>query len=149
VKLDLADPFLPRLRLSSPRFAAPVMEVAMREVRVRALGLPPAAAEMPLLYLESLLLQNPGRPFAWYRPPLPGQEHPGLMLSSEVLQLLLLVSKRVGARGWHPPQHLPPPGITPGTSTSSRRGPGALSGFAPNHAFARGSSWALELAVFG
>lgn len=99
VKLDLGDPFLPRLQLTSPRFAAPVMEVAMREAPGHALGLPAAAAEMPLLYLESLLLQNPGRPFAWHRPPLPGQDHPGLMLSSEVLQLLLLVSKRVGARG--------------------------------------------------
>jgi len=99
VKLDLGDPFRPRILLVSPRFTAPVIEVALRGVTGRTLGLPGAAAEVELLYLESLLLQNPGRPFAWHRPPLPGQQHPGLMLSSEILQLLLLLTKRIGARG--------------------------------------------------
>jgi hypothetical protein len=50
-----------------------------------------------VLFLESLLLQNPGKTFDWHRPPLPGQEFPGLSLSGEVIQLLLLMAKRVGA----------------------------------------------------
>jgi len=99
LKLELGDPFLPRILLVSPRFAAPVVEAALRQVRGRSLGLRRAAAEMELLHLESLTLQNPGRDFAWHRPPLPGQQFPGLMLSSEILQLLLLLTKRVGARG--------------------------------------------------
>lgn len=99
LKLDLGDPFLPRLQLATPRYTEPVAEVVLRKMRGRALGLRRAAAEMEVLYLESLLLQHPGRAFTWLRPPLPGQQYPGLMLSSEILQLLLLLAKRVGARG--------------------------------------------------
>src|SRR5262249_50959183 len=46
-----------------------------------------------------LVLQNPGKTFDWYRPPLPGQQFPGLSLSAEVLQLFLLMARRVGAEG--------------------------------------------------
>ena len=97
--LDLSDPFLPRLQLTTPRFTEPVAEAVLRRVPGRAVGLRRAAAEMEVLFLESLLLQNPGRSFTWLRPPLPGQQYPGLRLSSEILQLLILLTKRVGAQG--------------------------------------------------
>ncbi len=98
VRLDLSDAYRPRIRLESPRFEGrPFLDVELRETSGAAMGLPSAWAELRVLHLESLLLQHPGRSFEWSRPPLPGQEFPGLSLSTEVLQLLLLLTKRVGA----------------------------------------------------
>ena len=99
VNLDLGDPFAPTIRVRSDLFAAPVVEVSLRQASGHQLGLGRAVADVPLLFLESLLLQNPGRQFDWHRPPLPGQQFPGLSLSGEVIQLLLLMAKRVGAEG--------------------------------------------------
>jgi len=99
VQLELADPFVPQVLVRSERFAPPLVEISLRQVTGRQLELGRALAGVPLLYLESLVLQNPGRTFDWRRPPLPGQQFPGLHLSSEILQLLLLMAKRVGAEG--------------------------------------------------
>ncbi len=99
VNLDLADPFAPTIVVRSDLFAAPLLEASLRQVSGRQLGLGRPVADVPLLYLEWLLLQNQGKRFDWQRPPLPGQEFPGLSLSAEVIQLLLLMAKRVGAEG--------------------------------------------------
>jgi hypothetical protein len=99
VNLDLGDPFAPAVVVRSDLFAAPVMEASLRQVNGHQLGLAKAVADVPLLFLESLLLQNPGQQFSWHRPPLPGQQFPGLSLSREVIQLLLLMVRRVGAQG--------------------------------------------------
>ncbi len=99
LSLDLADPFAPTIAVRSDLFVPPLLRASLRQVSGRQLGLRGAVAEVPLLFLESLLLQNPGKRFDWYRPPLPGQEFPGLSLSAEIIQLLLLMAKRVGAEG--------------------------------------------------
>jgi hypothetical protein len=97
VNLDLKDPFAPSVVVRSDLFEPPVVEASLRQLSGRQLGLGRRAADSPVLFLESLLLQNPGKTFDWHRPPLPGQEFPGLSLSGEVIQLLLLMAKRVGA----------------------------------------------------
>ena len=99
VNLDLGDPFAPTIVVRSHLFAAPVVEASLRQVSGHQLGLGRAVNDVPLLFLESLLLQNPGKQFDWHRPPLPGQQFPGLSLSGEVIQLLLLMARRVGAEG--------------------------------------------------
>jgi len=99
VELDLGDPFAPRVLVGSDRFAAPVLEASLRQVSGHQLGLGRPVSDVPILYLESLLLQHPGRSFDWRRPPLPGQQFPGLNLSGEIIQLFLLMAKRVGAEG--------------------------------------------------
>ena len=99
VNLDLADPFVPTIVVRSDSFAEPVVEASLRQVSGQQLGLGRAVTDVPLLFLESLLLQNPGKQFDWRRPPLPGQQFPGLSLSGEVIQLLLLMARRVGAEG--------------------------------------------------
>ena len=99
VSLDLGDPFAPRVVVRSELFTEPVVEAQLRQVSGHQLGLGQTVSDVPLLFLESLLLQNPGRQFDWHRPPLPGQQFPGLSLSGEVIQLLLLMAKRVGAEG--------------------------------------------------
>jgi hypothetical protein len=100
VRLDLADPYRPRIRLESGLFAGrPCLDVELRETTGAAVGLRSGHGKLRLLYLESLLLQHPGKAFDWSRPPLPEQEFPGLSLSGEILQILLLLAKRVGAEG--------------------------------------------------
>ena len=99
VSLELQDPFAPRVMVRSDLFDPPVMEASLRQVTGHQLGLGRRMAGVPLLFLESLLLQNPGKSFDWHRPPLPGQQFPGLSLSTEVIQLLLLMARRVGAEG--------------------------------------------------
>ena len=99
VGLELDDPFAPAVVVRSDLFEAPVIKAQLRQVSGHQLGLERAASDVPLLFLESLLLQHPGRQFDWHRPPLPGQQFPGLSLSGEVIQLLLLLAKRVGAVG--------------------------------------------------
>jgi hypothetical protein len=97
VNLDLKDPFAPSVVVRSDLFDPPVVEASLRQLSGKQLGLGRRVADSPVLFLESLLLQNPGKTFDWHRPPLPGQEFPGLSLSGEVIQLLLLMAKRVGA----------------------------------------------------
>jgi len=97
--LELADPYAPTVVVRSDLFDAPVVEASLRQVSGHQLGLGRALSDVSLLYLESLLLQHPGRTFDWHRPPLPGQKFPGLSLSGEVIQLLLLMARRVGAEG--------------------------------------------------
>src|SRR5277367_5092523 len=97
VQLDLEDVFRPRIRLESRRYGRPCLDVELRETSAGAVGLLSRHSKVQVLYLESLLLQHPGKKFDWKRPPLPEQEFPGLSLSSEILQILLLLAKRVGA----------------------------------------------------
>jgi hypothetical protein len=99
IRLDLRDPFVPRVLVETREARRLVIDLSMRQITGQTIGLEPPAAQAPLLFLESLLLQHPERSFDWHRPPLPGQERPGLSLSSEILQLLLLLAKRVGAEG--------------------------------------------------
>jgi hypothetical protein len=97
LQLDLADPFRPRIRLESRPYGRPCLEVELRETSAGAVGLLSGNSKLRVLYLESLLLQDPSESFDWKRPPLPEQEFPGLSLSGEILQILLLLARRVSA----------------------------------------------------
>lgn len=97
VRLQLEDPFQPRIVIWSQRFHAPVADIVLRKGEGAEVGLDRKLADAPVLFLESFTLQHPGRPFDWSRPPMPGQERPGLALSAEILELLLLMARRVGA----------------------------------------------------
>lgn len=97
VRLTLDDPYHPKIVLWSQKFHAPVLDVQLSRTRGSELGLFKAMADMPVLFVDGITLQHPGREFDWRRPPLPGQTHPGLSLSREVLELLLLMAQRIGA----------------------------------------------------
>ncbi|MFP2925144.1 deacetylase [Pyxidicoccus sp. 3LG] len=97
LRVRFDDPYRPRLVLWSRCFYAPVADVCLRKTVGAEVGLTEALAQAPVLYVDSLLLQNPGRSFDWNRPPLPGQSHPGLALSGQILELLLLMARRIGA----------------------------------------------------
>ncbi|AEI66639.1 hypothetical protein [Corallococcus macrosporus] len=90
------DPYRPRIIVMSRRFYAPVADLELRRTTGDEVGLGDALATTPLLYVDSLLLQHPGRSFDWHRPPLPGQNHPGLKLAGHILDVLLLMARRLG-----------------------------------------------------
>lgn len=55
--------------------------------------------DFEMLRIEWLLLQNPRARFAAERPPLPGQQHPGLGMLEETVAVLILVCDRLGLDG--------------------------------------------------
>ncbi|RKH43513.1 deacetylase [Corallococcus sp. AB049A] len=99
LRLSCQDPFQPRITLLSRRYHSPVVDLSLRQAPGAEVGFTRSTAEAPLLYVDSLLLQHPGRPFDWNRPPLPGQLHPGLSLSRDLMELLHLMARRIGAEG--------------------------------------------------
>ena len=52
-----------------------------------------------LLQIEWLLLQNPKDQFSSERPQLPGQKHPGLNLGDRLMELLIIMTRRLGLSG--------------------------------------------------
>lgn len=99
VRLNFEEEFRPRITLWSQRYQASAVDIALRKVSGADASVPPPLEARPLLFLDSLVLQHPGRVFDWKRPPMPGQVHPGLALSGEILELILLMARRVGAEG--------------------------------------------------
>ncbi len=74
-----------------------LVEVVLKR---RKVALPNTKAEpLEMLSLEWLLLQDPTSSFSLEKPKLPGQTHPGLGLSREVLGLLVQVCRRIGLHG--------------------------------------------------
>ncbi|MBF0476912.1 MAG: universal stress protein [Deltaproteobacteria bacterium] len=49
-----------------------------------------------MLMLEWVCLQNPRESFTPQRPPLPGQDYPGLGIGHEIYMVLILMAKRIG-----------------------------------------------------
>ncbi len=97
VRLGLEDAFRPRIVLWSQRFQAPAADIILHKASGAEAGLAPPLDSRPVLYLDSFVLQHPGRSFDWNRPPMPGQLYPGLALSEAFLEMLLLMARRVGA----------------------------------------------------
>ncbi len=52
-----------------------------------------------VLFVDWMLLQNPRSSFAPDRPPLPGQEHPGLGLLQDAVALYVLICERLDLDG--------------------------------------------------
>lgn len=99
VRLHLEDPYRPNVQLWSVTYGAPVVDVTLSQTNGKAAGLPEKFHAAPLLSVESVTLQHPGKTFEWSRPPLPEQLHPGLSLSSDVLDMHVLLAKRIQALG--------------------------------------------------
>lgn len=58
-----------------------------------------AVPEMEVLVIEWLLLQNPRAVFPAHRPPLPGQQHPGLGILTEVFGWLVVMCESLSLDG--------------------------------------------------
>ena len=96
VELEVSDRSRQVLRVSGARHGTRhlLVELVMRRAQIELEG-----EERPMLFVEWLLLQDPTRGFSLARPPLPGQEHPGLGISRHFVFLLLKVCERLGLDG--------------------------------------------------
>ncbi len=93
VELRPSAGFGPTVRVLTGRAADPPLV----EVRLDRDG-----ATLPgfeLLRIEWLLLQHPGAPFRPGRPPLPGQEHPGLGILADVVAWLVTLCRKLELDG--------------------------------------------------
>jgi acetoin utilization deacetylase AcuC-like enzyme len=72
--------------------SALLMELRVSNNRTLAPG-------MDLMWLEWLLMQNPRARFSAARPPLPGQEHPGLGILADVFAWLIIACREAGLDG--------------------------------------------------
>lgn len=73
-----------------------VVDLKIKEGRFRikdAFALEYLSSEYNFLILEWLTLQNPLKDFTPERPPLPGQNHPGLSLGEKVLDVFLYLAR--------------------------------------------------------
>ncbi len=99
LELSLADPYRPHIVVWNRTVGVPVIDVTVSLGLGARFGLPRPFADARMLVLESLTLQHPTRTFDWERPPLPGQKAPGISMSKEIVELLLLMARRVGVVG--------------------------------------------------
>jgi hypothetical protein len=73
-----------------------IVDLKIREGRLSPktyLHLPPEFFEHDYLILEWLTLQNPRLSFSERRPPLPGQQHPGLGLRKKVVDIFVYIAR--------------------------------------------------------
>lgn len=93
VELDLDNPSGHTVRI----FADSKMNEVLTEMRVRRDRRSISGLEM--LSLEWLLLQNPRISFSDKRQALPGQRHPGLGLTADIMSLLILICDQLELDG--------------------------------------------------
>ncbi len=102
ITLDTSDPYKHRVQISH-RIGEKLLlsgELVMRRSTFKSPPLgnkkyPPA----DLLVIEWFLLQNPLKKFARRRPQLPGQDYPGLGISSIIFEVFYWTAKRLRADG--------------------------------------------------
>ena len=100
LELDLDHPLGHTVRL----WNSPLRRELLMELRVSRDSR--AIPGMEVLKIEWLLLQNPRARFTPERPPLPGQEHPGLGILKDVLAALVVVCENLGLDGiYYVPSH--------------------------------------------
>ncbi len=78
---------------------APLLELVVRRSHLTAkddISERFGAIGAPVLAVEWLQLQRPDQQFSEDRPPLPGQQHPGLGIGREIHELLRQAAKRIG-----------------------------------------------------
>lgn len=100
VEIDPADPAHQLIRVKGRKPDGPV--VVLIEVVLRRATLPDPRDEsrsFALLSVEWLLLQDPGANFNLERPPLPGQDHPGLGIAREIGELFVQICHRLNLAG--------------------------------------------------
>lgn len=93
IELNLGDPQRQIVKIfGDPDKRELLVELVVRRDRRTIPG-------FELLAIDWLLLQNPRARFTPDRPPLPGQQHPGLGLFDEMIALLIIACERVGLAG--------------------------------------------------
>jgi hypothetical protein len=104
IEIRTDDPEEHTLRIFSrtPAIHDPLLELVVRRGTLEPTGELRSRVKsqyINLLQIEWLLLQNPSQVFGDRRPPLPGQEHPGLGIGKQVLEILRNTAKRLKLDG--------------------------------------------------
>jgi len=100
VRIDTSDPYKHLLRIIHPEKDPPLISCELVVRQGNFDDFPTSVlkdqkiSSSNMLVVEWLLLQNPLKPFTRRRPQLPGQDHPGLGLSSLVFELLYWTARR-------------------------------------------------------
>jgi hypothetical protein len=106
IDVNRPDPFRHQVRVSCHGRRDPRCRVAEIILRIEPRKAIEVGADARGLCIEWILLQNPHAGFPPSRPPLPGQQHPGLGLGREVLGLLALLCERLDLDGlWSVPKY--------------------------------------------
>lgn len=101
-RTDDPDRHLFRLWSTRPRVDDPLIELSVRRDFLRPhseLADRVSQTHLPVLTVDWLLMQNPTASFSEVRPPLPGQDFPGLGVGAQVLELLRNVCRRLDLAG--------------------------------------------------
>ncbi|HPC35481.1 MAG TPA: hypothetical protein P5268_04180 [Candidatus Marinimicrobia bacterium] len=104
IDIDTSDPYIQRLYAYS---GTPLTENKICELVVKQWpllwedGLPPSfpRRNANVLYIEWLLLQNPRENFSAEKPPLPGQNYPGLGIGDRMMEILIIMTRRLNLEG--------------------------------------------------
>lgn len=105
IRIDTSDPYLHKLFIyfdNKTDCNHCICELVMKKSFFRVKQkLPGNFPSRPLnfLHIEWLLLQNPTRSFTDDKPPLPGQNYPGLGLGDMLVELLILLGRRLRFEG--------------------------------------------------
>lgn len=105
VTVDPSDPSHQMVRLEarpsgSPRAKRLVLaEVVVHKESLSLPTAPPGTKAWEMLSVEWLLLQDPLKSFSAENPPFPGQAHPGLGISKEIEEILILICLRLHLDG--------------------------------------------------
>jgi len=104
ITMDTRDPYRQMLRLYNDTAAPDHMlgEIVLHKAKFTSRHshlLPAQYYPLDMIYVEWLILQNPTVEFSEERPPLPGQDHPGLGIGKQVLELLYLAAKHQHTQG--------------------------------------------------
>ncbi len=105
ILLDTSDPYKHRLRVVSDEGEKPFPVLIDLIVRSETVCIdlpyksPQNGKKYETLAIEWLQMQDVRGQFSARRPRLPGQEHPGLGIGSEALELLVIAARRVGLQG--------------------------------------------------
>jgi acetoin utilization deacetylase AcuC-like enzyme len=99
VEIEPEDPSHQMIRVRGKKKgqASTLVEVVMRRAQVVDPRDP--AKVWPMLAIEWLLLQDPETHFNLERPPLPGQDHPGLGIAREIGELFVQICHRLDFAG--------------------------------------------------
>lgn len=104
ITMDTRDPYRQMLRLYYDTAAQDHMlgEIVLHKAKFTSRHsqlLPKNYYPLEMIYVEWLVLQNPTQEFSEERPPLPGQDYPGLGIGKQVLELLYLAAKHQHTHG--------------------------------------------------
>jgi len=106
ISIDTRDQYRQTLRLYFDRRDSRHMlgEIVLHKAKFTAKQhqhtfLPKVVYPLEMIHIEWLVLQNPQRDFSQNCPPLPGQNHPGLGIGTQVLEMLYLMAKHQHTQG--------------------------------------------------